>query len=75
MNAQSRLTSSPSGHLAKIASLNGYKGGFLYFIVFLKQLNKSATVSRNQSLFQIHTLALQFVIILKVNICKHINSK
>jgi len=32
------------------------------------------TVSRNQSYFQTHTLALQFVIILKVNICKHFNS-
>ncbi|VXD07062.1 hypothetical protein SPHINGO8BC_80012 [Sphingobacterium multivorum] len=37
-------------------------------------LNKSATVSRIEPFFQTHTLALQFVIILKVNICKHINS-
>jgi len=34
----------------------------------------TATVSRSQSYFQIHTLALQFVIILKVNSCTHIDS-
>ncbi|VXC57675.1 hypothetical protein SPHINGO8BC_150001 [Sphingobacterium multivorum] len=38
-------------------------------------MSKSATVSRNLPIFQINTLALLFVIILKVNICKHINSE
>ena len=45
MNAQSRLTSSSSGHLAKIASFNGYKGGFFLIFTFLKLLNKLATLS------------------------------
>ncbi len=49
-------------------------GLFVYFIVLLTRSGKSATVFRNQSFFQTYTLALQFVIILKVNICKHINS-
>ncbi len=35
MNAQSRLTSSSSGHLAKTAPLNGYKGGFFCLIIYL----------------------------------------
>jgi len=43
------------------------EGGFFCLIIILiKVLNKSATVSRNHSYFQTNTLALQFVITLKV---------